>query len=82
MKVRFLKNHVNWKTGDIANIDDSMAAYMLLCGVVEHAEVDIKKQEDILLQHLEKNKPDKNIKSPPPPVKTATAKKPKTKVKA
>lgn len=56
MKVRFLKNHVNWKTGDIASIDDSMAAYMLLCGVVEAAEVDTEKQEAILLDHLEENK--------------------------
>lgn len=64
MKVRFLKNHVNWKTGDIANIDDSMAAYMLHCGVVENGETDHEKTEAILLNHLEENKPDtteKNI---------------------
>lgn len=53
MKVRFLKNHVNWKTGDIANIDDSMAAYMLHCGVVESADTDHEKTEIILLNHLE-----------------------------
>lgn len=60
MLVRFLKSHVTWKVGDEANIDDSMSAYMLLCGVVEPSGIDNSKTEEILLNHLEENRPDKN----------------------
>lgn len=56
MQVRFLKDHVDWKTGDVASIDDSMAAYMLLCSVVEPADINHEKAEEILLNHLEEIK--------------------------
>lgn len=64
MKLRFLKKHINWRPGDEANIDDSMAAYMLLCGVVEPADIDNSKTEDILLNHLEENKKINEVKAP------------------
>lgn len=53
MKVRFLKNHLKWKEGDIANVDNTQAHYWARCCVAEYADDTPEKKEEALLKHLD-----------------------------
>lgn len=52
-KVRLLKNHLKWKTGDIAHVDDTQAHYWARCNVAEYVDDNPAHKEEVLLQHLE-----------------------------
>lgn len=58
IEIRFLKNHINWKLGDETNVDDTQGQYLIRCHVAEPVDMDPVKTEQILLNHLEENKPD------------------------
>ena len=62
LKVKFLKNHIKWRTGDTAVLDNTQALYLDKMGVAElQNSVKPEEIEKTLLKHLE-------------PAKKATAK--------
>lgn len=63
IKVRFLKDHVRWKTGDIAVLDNTQAAYLEKMKVAEMQGIERPEDtEKVLFQHLEPEKKKKTAK--------------------
>lgn len=57
MQIRFLKNHITWKVGDTANVDNTQGNYLIRCHAAEPIDANPAETEAILTNHLEENKP-------------------------
>ncbi len=55
MKIKFLKQHIDFKTGEEADLPEDLCKYLIRCGVVEQ----VAEQAPAYLNDLPKKKPRK-----------------------
>ena len=55
MKIQFLRNHMQYKDGDIAELSDNTAIYLVRCSAAEFYDENVLQKEEQLLNIIERN---------------------------